>query len=125
MTYIKALEICYKNYFNLLKTLPPSVTPRVKDTKKMVKAGIKRFKTLKQVTPKIAAELEEEARIMDNLYDILECYPEAFQLPSTYKPIAMPFMQSIVESEGIYDSDIENIYLKEATGDYLPFNWRA
>lgn len=111
-----------------LITSYPRLSSRLKDTANMVTIGIARFKKMlknnSKVTPDLIEELEEEARILDNLYEILESYPESFRLPDSFTPVAMPYIQSIVSFGGLDDLNREELYQKSGMSIcYKPFIW--
>lgn len=99
----------------------PSLAAKLVTTTSILEDGIKTLKKGEYDKSK----LEEEARHLDSLYDILECYPDEFGVPRSFNPIAMPYLQELVRCGCINELEMEELNIKSSLPYYRAFDWRA
>ena len=69
------------------------------------------------------SELLEIIDMLDNFYEIIDCYPEEISLPSKFKRVALPLISQVLRS-GLTELDFERLKMKESMADYYkPFIW--
>lgn len=122
---INELLMTYKNFNIMIEELnkKPSLRKKLVTSTEILKEGIKTLQTTKEMTPELFERFTTEAQHLDSLYDIIECYPDEFGIPSSFKPIALPYIQYILESKGINELEMEELNIKSCNHYYRAFNW--
>ena len=107
---MKSLVLALDNYKQMINKLPKTVlNEHFKDIKDLISSAKKDLKEGNK------ADLLEALDLLDCVYDTLDCAPEVYGLPDTYRPRAMPNLTDMYRAGGFTEDSLRILAYREIT----------